>query len=223
MRRGGECIIRGRREEVAKQTDCIKLRGGRTIFHGVRVARTLGLEPNLFVTIKFWQTSVPEIDTSVAFSEIRAKFGKWVQRPARGFASFFAPPTFVWVIENPEDRGHLHAHWLVYVPPARQEDFTRKLNKWLASVGQVYSPEAIHIKPAPTLIGAAKYMLKGQFKSLARYYGIRHEYQGWVTGKRSGCSENIGPTQHERLWKAGKHPRPKRWRVNLFQPRLRAV
>jgi hypothetical protein len=205
---------------VAKQTDCIKLRGGKSIHHAVRLSRSLGLEPNLLVTIKFWETSVSATETSAIFSQIRAKFGKWIQRPAKRFASFFAPPTFIWVIENPDDNGHLHAHWLVLVPTERQQDFVRKLDKWLASVGPVYSQQPIHIEPVKSLIGASKYMLKGQFKALARHYGIRHEYQGWVTGKRSGCSENIGPTQHARLCRAGKHPRPERWQPNKYRSQV---
>jgi len=213
----------GDREEVAKQTDCIMLRGGRTLFHAGRLARSLGLEPNLFVTIRFWETSVSAADTSAAFSQIRAKFGKWIQRPSKRFSGILAPPTFLWVIENPENKGCIHAHWLVFVPPARQHDFAIKLDKWLASSGHVYSSQPFHIEPVDALIGAIAYMLKGQFPSLARYYGIRPEPQGWVTGKRSGCSENIGPTQHALLCRAGKHPRPERWRVNKYQPRLQAV
>ena len=208
---------------MAKQTDFIKLRGGRTLFHAGRVARSLGLEPNIFVTIRFWETSVSATETSEAFSQIRAKFGKWIQRPSRRFAEYVAPPTFLWVIENPKDEGFIHAHWLVFVPPARHHDFAHKLYKWLTSIARVYSPQPIHIEPVDALVGAVEYMLKGQFPSLARYHGIRPEPQGWVTGKRSGCSENIGPTQHASLWRAGKHPRPQRWQINKYQPRLLAV
>lgn len=205
---------------MAKSTDCIKLRGGRTLHHAVRAARSLGLTPNLFVTIKFWETSVSAAETGAAFSRIRAKFGKWIQRPSRLFAGHVAPPTFVWVLENPEDKGYLHAHWLVLVPIARQQDFAGKLEKWLANAGKVYSPLAVHMEPVQNPLSVVKYMLKGQFKALARHYGIRHEYQGWIEGKRSGCSENIGPTQHARLCRTGKHPRPERWRPNKYRSRV---
>lgn len=205
---------------MAKQTDCIKLRGGRTIHHAVRLAQTLGLTPNLFVTIKFWETSVSPATTSAVFSQIRAKFGKWIQRPSRRFASLLVPPTFVWVLENPEDKGHLHAHWLVLVPSARQQDFACKLDKWLAREGKVYSSQAVHVETVKNPLSAAKYMLKGQSKALARQFGIRHKHQGWIEGKRSGCSENIGPTQHARLCRAGKHPRPERWRPNKYRSRV---
>lgn len=204
---------------MAKQTDCIKLRGGRTLFHACRVARSLGLEPNVFVTIRFWETSVDAAETSETFSQIRAKFGKWIKRPSKRFTGCGAPPTFLWVIENPKDEGRIHAHWLVFVPPPRCDDFARKLDKWLTSVARVYSPQSIHMEPVDSLYGTVKYMLKGQFPALARYYGIEPEPQGWVTGKRSGCSENIGPTQHARLWRAGKHPRPQRWQVNKYHSR----
>lgn len=205
---------------MRRKTEYIMLRGGRTLFHAARVARSIGLEPNLLVTIRFWETSLTSSEISPAFARIRAKFGKWVQRPSKRFAGLHAPPTFLWVLENPNNEGWHHAHWLVLVPPARQPDFSRKLARWLDSVSYVYSTEPIHVQPVTAFLGAVDYMLKGQFPFLARHHGINPEYQGWILGKRSGCSENIGPTQHERLWKAGRHPRPQRWRINKYPPRI---
>ena len=45
-------------ERWPPQTQYIGQRGGRTLFHGVRLARSLNIEPNLFVTINFWETSL---------------------------------------------------------------------------------------------------------------------------------------------------------------------
>ena len=208
-------------EERPPQTQYIGQRGGRTLFHGVRLARSLNIEPNLFVTINFWETSLSIYEMAPAFLEMRRKFARWIQNPSQRFAGYSVSPTFLWVLENPQDRGFFHAHWLVFIPPARHLDFAAKLRRWLKSEAeQIYTPEPVHIEPVSALIGAAEYMLKGQIPSIARYYGIEPEYQGWIPGKkRSGCSKNLGPTEHKKTWQAGKHKRPENWRPNKYQPR----
>jgi hypothetical protein len=206
-------------EERPPQTQYIGQRGGRTLFHGVRLARSLNIEPNLFVTINFWETSLTIYEMAPAFLEMRRKYARWSQNPSQPFAGHSVPPTFLWVLENPEDLGFFHAHWLVFIPPARHLDFAAKLNRWLKSgASQIYTPEPVHIEPVSALIGAAEYMLKGQIPSIARYYGIEPVYQGWIPGKkRSGCSKNLGPTQHKKTWQAGKHKRPENWRPNKYR------
>jgi hypothetical protein len=207
------------------QTQYIQRRGGRTLYHGVRLARSLGLEPNLFVTINFWETSLTIAEMGPAFLEMRRKFVRWIQHPSRKFSGFSAAPTFLWVLENPEDRGHFHAHWLVYVPHARQHDFARKLDRWLKGVApRRFTPEPIDIEQVPALLGLVKYMLKGQFPSIASYYGLNPDYQGWIPGtKRSGCSKNLGPTEHKKAWQAGKHKRPENWQQGKYPARVQAA
>ena len=207
------------------QTQYIGRRGGRTLYHGIRLARSLQVEPNLFVTIKFWETSLAIDEMSAAFLEIRRKFVRWIQNPARRFAESAACPTFVWVLENPNNEGHFHAHWLVYVPEPRQNDFVVKLDGWLRSVAaQIVTPEPIHIEPVEALLGLSSYLLKGQFPAIARYHGIDPKYQGWIPGrKRSGCSKNLGPSQHKAMWQAGKHKRPETWNPNKYQSRTQVM
>lgn len=213
------------RDGKPPQTQYIQRRGGRTLYHGVRLARSLGLEPNLFVTINFWETSLTISEMGPAFLEIRRKFVRWIKNPSRKFASLASAPTFLWVLENPENRGDFHAHWLIYVPHARQHDFARKLDRWLKSVApKNFTPEPVNIEPVKALLGLGKYMLKGQFPSLARYYEIEPKYQGWIPGtKRSGCSKNLGPTEHKKAWQAGKHKRPENWRLGKYPPRIQAA
>jgi hypothetical protein len=101
----------------------------------------------------------------------------------------------------------LNAHWLVHVPSELQQTFQQKLVHWLsATAGEILCPEAVHIQKAPKPRGVGKYMLKGMYPGIAPRYGIRPSDQGWVTGKRSGFSKNIGPTQKRRLRKIGKYP-----------------
>jgi hypothetical protein len=120
------------------------------------------------------------------------------------------PPTFVWVIENPNDC--LNAHWLVHVPAERQAEFAANLPKWFeAAVGEVYSEKAIKIKPVTNADGLKAYFLKGLHPSVARMFGIQHIYQGWVTGRRIGHSKNIGPVQVKRWRDEGVFPPARRW------------
>lgn len=210
--------VSGRQSQT--QSQYIGRRGGRTLFHGLRLSRSLLVEPNLFVTIRFWETSLTISEMGEAFLQMRRKFVRWIQNPSRHFADSAASPTFLWVLENPEDKGHFHAHWLVHVPETRHSDFTAKLNGWLKSVApNIYTPEPIHIEPVDALLGLGSYLLKGQFPAIARYYGIEPKYQGWIPGrKRSGCSKNLGPTQHKETWQAGKHKRPETWNPNKYPP-----
>lgn len=146
-------------------------------------------------------------------------------KPVAALLGLSAPPTFLWVLENPGDEGLFHAHWAVYVPVERQADFAVKLERWLKGVAsKLCTPEPIHIKPVDALLGLGEYLLKGQFPTIARDHGITPECQGWIPGKkRSGCSKNLGPTRHEEVWRAGRHPRPERYRQNKHQPRTRVM
>lgn len=193
-----------------RASDYIRHLPARNFHHGIRLAESKGLSLNTFVSINFSLTDCPEKQTDLSFQQLRTTFGKWVTRPQKDAAALKAPPTFVWVIEN--QNGCLNAHWLVHVPTARQSEFRAKLPDWLGrSAGQVYDNKAIDIREAqhPTRIG--KYMLKGMYPSLARDFGIRPEYQGWVTGRRIGHSKNVGPVQLAHMRRLGKHPPASRW------------
>jgi hypothetical protein len=199
------------RAKIRKQSDLIRLPPASNLHHGIKQAECLGLGLNLFVSVNFSLTSCTPEETDVAFAEIRAKFGKWVQRPRREDLGHEAPPTFVWVIENPDNC--MNAHWLVHVPAAREDDFAAKLSKWLeVATGGVHSDKAIHIAPAYRPHGAKMYMLKGMHPSLCRTFGIRYENQGWVTGKRVGHSRNIGPARRREMREQKLYPPAQRWR-----------
>lgn len=191
-------------------SDLIGLRPSRNIHLGVRLARTLGLDLNQFVTFTFSQTACPPESADLAFAKLRASFGKWARRPGKSRWVTAVPPTFVWVIENPNDC--LNAHWLVHVPAERQAEFAANLPKWFeAAVGEVYSEKAIKIKPVTNADGLKAYFLKGLHPSVARMFGIQHIYQGWVTGRRIGHSKNIGPVQVKRWRDEGVFPPARRW------------
>lgn len=193
-----------------RASDYIRRIPARNLHHGIRLAESIGLPLNLFVSINFALTSCPEDRVSLDFQRVRAAFGKWVTRPHKKDAIHKAPPTYVWVIEN--QAGCLNAHWLVHVPRARQKEFRQLLTKWLENAtGEIYDTRAIDIKLARKVKGVGRYMLKGMHPAMARNFAIEHEYQGWVTGRRIGHSKNIGPVQLQHMRRLGKHPPARRW------------
>jgi len=197
-------------QQKRRMSDLIGLLPSRNVHLGVRLARTLNLDLNHFVSFNFGQTSCPEESADLAFAKLRANFGKWARRPGKSRWVLAVPPTFVWVIENPN--GCLNAHWLVHVPLERQDEFAANLPKWFeAAVGEVYSLNAIKIQLVTNAEGLKAYFLKGLHPSAARRFGIRHIYQGWVTGRRVGHSKNIGPVQVKKWRGLGVFPPAKRW------------
>jgi hypothetical protein len=191
-------------------SDLIGLLPSRNVHLGVRLASALKLDLNQFVTFNFTQTSCPPESADLAFAKLRASFAKWARRPGKSRWLLAVPPTFVWVIENPNDC--LNGHWLVHVPAERQAEFAANLPKWFeAAVGEVYSQNAIKIKSVTNAEGLKAYFLKGLHPSAARKFGIRHIYQGWVTGRRVGHSKNIGPVQVKKWRGLGVFPPAKRW------------
>jgi hypothetical protein len=193
-----------------RQSDLIGYNPSRNIHLGIRLASMIGLDLNLFVTFNIGLTACNPEFADRAFAKLRAAFGKWANRPAKAQTMTAIPPTFVWVIENPNEC--LNAHWLVHVPQKRQAEFRRNLPKWLeAAMGEVYSEKAIKVKPITSAEGLKAYLLKGLHPALARTFGIRHEYQGWVFGRRAGHSRNLGPVQVKRWRDLQVFPPAKRW------------
>jgi hypothetical protein len=200
-----------------RASDHIRQIPARNLHHAIRLATSKGLPLNLFVSFNLTLTRCPEYEADLAFQLVRTRFSKWIRR-----AALTAPPTFVWVIENPN--GCLNAHWLLHVPAARHAEFKEKLPLWVTeATGEILASQAIDVRPAEQPTRFERYMLKGMFPSMARNFGIRPEPQGWVTGRRIGHSRNLGPVQVAALRRLGKHPPASRWihgkydrdRVNL--------
>jgi hypothetical protein len=150
--------------------------------HAARIGRPL----NRFVTINFSLLGLSFETASERFGALRNNyFCPWYRRAGPKNM----PPeqaAFVWVIEN---TGHTAAHWLVYIPAARLEEFAAKLAKWLAKVtGAPIVDGVIDIKDAYNPYGARLYMLKGIDPACASRYAINPVPQGLIKGKRLGYS-----------------------------------
>lgn len=163
----------------------------------IRLAEKRGTPLNRFITINFTQIGCAAESVSIAFSEVRERFGRWLRRGA-GTGSATKTAAFVWVIENGGDQ--LAAHWLVHVPPQREADFRIRLTAWLQKAVPGCNPEGrdIDIKQARTPLGAGKYMMKGLDPAYGDFYRIRPVPQGVVQGKRCGFSQSLGPSSCRR-------------------------
>jgi hypothetical protein len=193
-----------------RRSDLIRYSPSRNLHLGIRLAEKLGLGLNLFVTFNFTMTACDPAYADRAFAKLREAFGKWATRPNKSRLAEAFSPTFVWVIENPDEC--LNAHWLVHVPRKRQADFKANLSKWLENaVGDIYDERAIKVKVASNVEGLKAYLLKGLHPSLAKLFGIRYINQGWVYGRRIGHSKNIGPVQVKKWRDLGVFPAAKRW------------
>jgi hypothetical protein len=197
--------------EKRKQSEYIRPRPSRNVHHAISLAKAKGLPLNRFVSLNFSLTDCPPENTDLAFRRVREFFTKWTNRPQKKARAHAAPPTFVYCIENQD--SVLNAHWLVHVPVARHAEFAAKLEVWLIrATGGVYDElRAINIRAVTSARGLGKYMLKGLRESMAENWDIRAEYCGWVTGRRVGHSQNIGPVEMERMILAGQFERPKRY------------
>ena len=175
-----------------------------------RTAAAINRPLNTYVTINVMQTEAPEEETSARFLKLRERrFGRWAsyipkstRRPRNG------PPTDVWVIEAPN--GHAHIHWVLHIDPVHQEEFEKKLVRWVDAEFKIgtWAEHAVDIRPvqANTASTLGAYLAKGTDPNLAAFYYIPDRFlspQGVVYGKRSGVSLNLATAARTRLKNEG--------------------
>jgi hypothetical protein len=191
----------------------INRRPASNFHHAIRIATAIKQPLNVFVSVNFSHTTCPPQRAANAFQLLRRKFGKWITRPSVKSKRASVPATFVWVLENPSTGGNLHSHWLLHVPSNLHAELKKKLPLWLEKVvGSVTDTEAaIDVRRATTPRAAGRYMLKGMHPMMAAYFDIRHEDQGWIDGRRSGFTKNLGPVQKRRLRALDQYPKSRHW------------
>jgi hypothetical protein len=198
-----------------RYSEFIQRKPAGNLHHAVRLATAIGFPLNVLVTVNFHHVNCAADDVSGAFKRVRDRFSKWVTRPPVGAKAHKASPTFVWVLENPN--GHLNAHWQLHVPEQRQAEIRAKVVHWISTdAGKLLDACAVHIREPYNPRGFGRYMLKGIHPGIAPFYGINPLYQGWVRGKRSGFSRNVGPTQKHRLRASGAYPYARRWSAGFL-------
>lgn len=180
------------------------------LHHAVRLADVIRLPLTHLVTLDF--SGMPDgVEWATARFQrlVSGSFTPWLTRPGtrRGVAP--CKPTYIWVAEG--KAGTVHVHWLVHIPPARLLEFEACIRAWMEkAVGQPVADDAVHILRADTPKALSKYLLKGIDPLYAAFYGVRHEPQGLVCGKRSGFSRNLGPSVKRRLRGEGQYRHARR-------------
>jgi len=200
---------------VAKHSSQIGPKGAQTLYYAtVEQANRIGLPLNVFVTVNFACTTISPEAAVPAFQKLlHNHYAKWISRPRKN-AGTKAPPTYAYVFENCRDDEvfdqigpgldhNVHVHALFHVPPGRFHDFSQLMVQWLDAVADdICAANAVKIAHNIFATGLREYMLKGQSARTVGRYSKSHKPQGLIIGKRSGVSQNLGPTARIRLDKA---------------------
>lgn len=177
-------------------TQRIGHRPGTNLFHAVRFAQSRGRPINAHVTLSFTDLGLTDDDAAEFFSAIRNGVARrWKrEREAKGRAI----GTFddAHAHEHPEG-GRRHVHWIMHRPAGvSRAELEREIMKRVKKrAGLDDLGTALHFQHEDTVRAPgtlAKYILKGMDPTYARYFHMRAEDMGWVTGRRTGTSRSLG-------------------------------
>jgi hypothetical protein len=156
-----------------------------------KFAEAIGLPLNVSVDIS-WIFFSGNTDDRTRFARLQQRLSKWALR--RGF-----PLAMIWTREIGKN-GNLHTHVLLHVPPPLTQDgtFQRALERSLEPEGSLVHDNAILIQPAYRPLGKLLYNLKGIDPKHANDFGIRPAYQGALSGKRAGVTQNLSARAHHK-------------------------
>ena len=165
----------------------------RNLLEALSFADERGLRLNVAVDI-CWPMFSGFVDDRTRFARWQQRLSKWAKR--RGFAL-----TLIWTRELGK-YGSPHTHVLIHVPPWLMEsnEFQFALERALEPEGGPNHEKAIMIQPAYAPRGKLLYNLKGLHPREAKRFGVRPSYQGDLSGKRAGCTENIGSGARREKW-----------------------
>lgn len=177
-------------QNPGRETRQIGCKPAANLHHATRFAARSGKPLTEFVTISFARAFCPAGSVSLRFRRLLAqRFAPWLRKAGGGRV----PPTYVWVIEAPRGRGHVH--WALHLPPALLDAFRRRLPGWVAEAAGVdpatLDPRAIDHRHVENIVGLKRYLLKGMDPYFAERWQIRAAPQGRVIGRRVGVSRNL--------------------------------
>lgn len=189
---------------MEQATHFIKRKTATSMLHGVRTAAALGRPLNTFVTINFWQLGASPKEAYDSFRRLRdTHFQRWsLYKPKGARGPRNGPPTYIWAIEAPDQRPHLH--WLLHIASGNRALFQAALNRWLMRIHRTdrVPARAVHICPAHNPEGLKLYLAKGIDPALGKLWNISPVQAGMVSKRRAGTSRNLGPAEW-RTRKAG--------------------
>jgi hypothetical protein len=190
---------------VVRSSTHIGYKAAQTLYYAVgEQAERIGLPLTHLITLNFSMTSIPPEDASNAFQRLRrSHFNKWATRPRLRAGAAFVP-TYAYIFENerdgipfnviaPGEPHNVHVHWLAHIPARRLHDLTLRLHGWLDAISEALCPAGtIDIRPIGNSKGLRRYGMKGVQETWAGRFGVTHEPQGLILGRRSGTSTNLG-------------------------------
>jgi hypothetical protein len=190
---------------VVRSSVHIGYKAAQTLYYAVgEQAERIGLPLTHLITLNFSMTSVPPENATNAFQRLRLSyFNKWATRPRLRAGAAFVP-TYAYIFENerhgvpfnvmaPGEPHNVHVHWLAHIPARRLYDFTLRLQGWVDAVSGALCPTgSTDIRPIDNHKGLRRYGMKGVQEAWAGRFGVTHEPQGLIIGRRSGTSANLG-------------------------------
>lgn len=198
------------------QTRPFMTNDGKGVSEFVTVAQTRKcIEASAFAALREWPfTHFVTIHLEKGCVDIRPQ--DFVTQFLKHFADWMRPggpnpPAYVWVFENSRENG-LHVHIAMHVPSSRRSAFPSAARGWLVPCGARWTKGLMNIIRIGAKIragspngtwkaqcGTLKYMLKGTDPRACGNFGIRHQPQGRVSGKRCGVSEALNSAARKPL------------------------
>jgi hypothetical protein len=175
--------------------------------HNLAFAADFACYTNLHLTrattINFRVVGIADRDAHQFISAYTKYFGDWLSTQGTSRA-------YLWTLENV---GGLHVHMFSHVPANLKKNFKDLERSWLVACGGKFRTKGMRRKqfPEPGINFAdghsgympafcwwMRYLLKGVDPKCSEETGIVAKPQGLVFGKRSGCSESLGPKARAR-------------------------
>ena len=175
---------RGKASRGKRLSKYINKRQAVNLFEALQFSEMIGRPLNVSVDIS-WIFFSGNTDDRTRFAGLQQRLSKWATR--QGF-----PLAMIWTREVGRNGG-IHTHVLLHVPPPLTQDGTFKhaLERSLEPEGGPIDDKAILIQRAYFALGKLLYALKGIDPKHANDFGIRPAYQGLLSGKRAGVTQNL--------------------------------
>lgn len=181
--------------EGYRATNHINRRVTQSIFRAFDFATSIGTPMNLYVVINLHETARASAVT--IFSSIRHKYRDWLNYKSKKVWGAPVKPAYIYAIENPGDQNP-HANWAVYIPAELEDEFHRKLPRWVEKAQGECGPFDVHVQEINQDYAKrlAKYVVKATDPAFTAHFHLQGiaAAQGVVYGKRAGVSPSLGHT-----------------------------
>jgi len=168
-------------------------RGVERMFDAGFRAYCIGRPLTCFVTIHCESGGISSLRIRGFITAYLKSAGDWLRYQG-------CPLCFVWTLEN---IGGLHLHLLIHLPRELKGRFLKRQMRWVRKAGlqrkkgavvseDIYFSDPFTDDYLPRgLLGALRYIAKGIEPLHADHFGIEHEPQGPILGKRSGIAQQL--------------------------------